>query len=164
MKTEDGEDSEIALLPEPEPIVPSIYVPPWIYEYEENSKKVYTLNLANFDIPSFLGDELHQWCIEGVLTSTWATYCKQIKRIVLTIRIKLESFYSTDADPKITPKVTSTERHYISACLAYIYPLLANKYIDFKIQFLKKENIGCTVYMSTFKSLTFMVTWWFHFR
>lgn len=135
----------------------NILVPDWIIESGESSQKVYTFNPAGFDVRSYLESQLSEWYIEEVKTSSWTMFTFQVKKMVAKIKSELESFYSTDAKPKPTRKITSTERHYISACIAKEYPLLVSQYQVFKDQHQKGEDLGCTVYASTFKTDNFMV-------
>lgn len=136
----------------------NIAIPKWILESDELDQKVYTFNPAGFDVRSCIGDQLTEWFNEEVESSSWAMFTFQVKKLVAKIQAELESFYSTEAKPKPTRMITSTERHYVSACVAKEYPLLVSQYQHFKDQNRKGEDLGDTVYATTFKTENFMVT------
>ena len=78
------------------------------------------------------GQDLYKWCTEEVEGLSFENFDFNVKKLAGKIKGELDSFYSTDLMPKSTGKMTTTERHYLSGCIAKDYPLLAFRYQEFK--------------------------------
>ncbi|KAH9405168.1 hypothetical protein TYRP_001008, partial [Tyrophagus putrescentiae] len=115
-------------------------------------KMVHIIRLTTFDVSSIGGQDIIDLFSEEVVTSSFASFDFQIKKLAGKIKTELDSFYSTDSNPKPTGKMTSTERHYLAAIVAKEYPQLITRYQEFKEQHRKGEDLGRMIYATTFKS------------
>lgn len=131
----------------------SIIIPNWIIQNGSH----YQFNPTTFDVSSIGGQDIIDLFSEEVVTSSFASFDFQIKKLAGKIKTELDSFYSTDSNPKPTGKMTSTERHYLAAIVAKEYPQLITRYQEFKEQHRKGEDLGRMIYATTFKS-NFMVS------
>ncbi|KAH9393898.1 hypothetical protein TYRP_021431 [Tyrophagus putrescentiae] len=109
-------------------------------------------NPTTFDVSSIGGQDIIDLFSEEVVTSSFASFDFQIKKLAGKIKTELDSFYSTDSNPKPTGKMTSTERHYLAAIVAKEYPQLITRYQEFKKQHRKDEDLGRMIYATIFKS------------
>ncbi|KAH9395552.1 hypothetical protein TYRP_020579 [Tyrophagus putrescentiae] len=126
----------------------SIIIPNWIIQNGSH----YQFNPTTFDVSSIGGQDIIDLFSEEVVISSFASFDFQIKKLAGKIKTELDSFYSTDSNPKPTGKMTSTERHYLAAIVAKEYPQLITRYQEFKEQHRKGEDLGRMIYATTFKS------------
>ncbi|KAH9403227.1 hypothetical protein TYRP_015107, partial [Tyrophagus putrescentiae] len=99
---------------------------------------------AQFDLKLLLGNSpFLTWYEEKLDTSNWKDFNTNISFLADFCVLQLETFYSTKQKPKQTRMMHSTERHDLSAVIAFQLPKLVHKYTEFQFQH-KQENINCS--------------------
>lgn len=132
--------------------------PKWIVKvHVEDQFKNFFFNCSQFDLKLLLGNSpFLTWYEEKLDTSNWKDFNTNISFLADFCVLQLETFYSTKQKPKQTRMMHSTERHDLSAVIAFQLPKLVHKYTEFQFQH-KQENINCSQINTSTNRSTFMV-------
>ncbi|KAH9387997.1 hypothetical protein TYRP_009199, partial [Tyrophagus putrescentiae] len=131
--------------------------PKWIVKvHVEDQFKNFFFNCSQFDLKLLLGNSpFLTWYEEKLDTSNWKDFNTNISFLADFCVLQLETFYSTKQKPKQTRMMHSTERHDLSAVIAFQLPKLVHKYTEFQFQH-KQENINCSQINTSTNCSTFM--------
>ncbi len=132
--------------------------PKWIVPvHKEDQFKNVFFNSSLFDV-NFLAanSPFLNWYTANLNTSSWTDFNSHTNVLVDICVKQLETYFSTKRNPKKSRLMHSTERHHLSAVVAFQFPQLVTKYAEFQLQYIQ-ENLNNSKVKTYPNRSTFMV-------
>ncbi len=132
--------------------------PNWILQVPNSDQfKNFFFNCSQFDVNQLLvNSPFLNWYKEKLDSTNWLDFNLNINILTEVCVKELETYYSTKQKPKQTRLMHSTERHHLSAIVAFQLPQLVTKYAEFQLQHLQK-SFTCSRFQTSPFRPTFMV-------
>ncbi len=125
--------------------------------HKEDQFKRVIFDCSKFNVKLFfINTSFFDWYEGELNTTNWKDFNSNINDLAEACVKQLETFYSTKQKPKETRMMHSTERHHLSAVVAFQFPQLVSKYTEFQLQH-EHKTLDCTFTRSSPNYASFMV-------